>query len=384
MSYVKINLLVYFYAYFAAQLIFTYIHVYLPIYLYNTLNIDRTQLAFIQIFSYSAFFAKPLISIYFDRDNARKKFFLIISTIFICLGFSMTLFGAEILIALGLFMAITFAFLSVMDVVIDKSIVQSAESEREKSEGTLIMLMGSFAGAFCGNIFALMVFTDFSSKTQWLSFFSIGISIIFPMIIISLLFKDKRLSLEKFQNQNVKLTDSINKKAILILSIFILLAYGDKLYEYPLEPWFVNKYAEGNTAIFIFYSLLMIMVNALSQIIAAIISDKFNRKKIVIYSCAGIGVCQIVAPFLDLTGFLLIVAVMQFFAAFALVNAYCLMITYSTKQVLPFQIISCFAVLAQVIFVPLGTYMSGIMATEYIIIIAGILSIVSAMVLILL
>ncbi|MHA1758072.1 MAG: MFS transporter, partial [Promethearchaeota archaeon] len=167
MSYVKINLLVYFYAYFAAQLIFTYIHVYLPIYLYNTLNIDRTQLAFIQIFSYLAFFAKPLISIYFDRDNARKKVFLIISTIFISIGFSMTLFGAEILIALGLFMAITFAFLSVMDVVIDKSIVQSAENEREKSEGTLIMLMGSFAGAFCGNIFALMVFTDFSSKTQW-------------------------------------------------------------------------------------------------------------------------------------------------------------------------------------------------------------------------
>ncbi|MGQ4873656.1 MAG: MFS transporter [Promethearchaeia archaeon] len=384
MSYVKINLLVYFYAYFAAQLIFTYIHVYLPIYLYNTLNIDRTQLAFIQIFSYSAFFAKPLISIYFDRDNARKKVFLIISTIFISIGFSMTLLGAGILIALGLFMAITFAFLSVMDVVIDKSIVQSAENEREKSEGILIMLMGSFAGAFYGNIFALMVFTDFSSKTQWLSFFSIGISIIFPMIIISLLFKDKRLSLEKFQNQNVKLTDSINKKAILILCIFIFLAYSDKLYEYPLEPWFANKYAEGNTAIFIFYSLLMIMVNALSQIIAAAISDKFNRKKIVIYSCAGIGVCQIVAPFLSLTVFLLIVAVMQFLAAFALVNAYCLMITYSKKQVLPFQIISCFVVLAQVIFIPLGTYMSGIMATEYIIIIAGILSIASAMVLILL
>jgi len=54
------------------------------------------------------------------------------------------------------------------------------------------------------------------------------------------------------------------------------------------------------------------------------------------------------------------------------------MINLSEKQVLIFQVMASFTILAKVIFIPLGTALSANIATEIIIMIAGILITISA------
>ena len=64
---------------------------------------------------------------------------------------------------------------------------------------------------------------------------------------------------------------------------------------------------------------------------------------------------------------------MQIFSGFIIVNLFSLMVKHSHKKVWLFQLLAMFILLARVLLVPLGTYLSAFISTELIIVIAGIL-----------
>jgi hypothetical protein len=75
--------------------------------------------------------------------------------------------------------------------------------------------------------------------------------------------------------------------------------------------------------------------------------------------------------------FFILFGIMQIFSGIIVINLVSLMIHYSHKKVVYFQIIAIFAILASIIFIPLGTFLSTIIETELIIVIAGILKLLS-------
>ena len=93
----KRNYVVYFYAYFAAQVIFIYVNVYLPVYFFRVLDINRTELAFIQIFAYSALLIKPLLAIYFDKERSKRKILIIISSFGVVISFGIFILNLKLL-----------------------------------------------------------------------------------------------------------------------------------------------------------------------------------------------------------------------------------------------------------------------------------------------
>ena len=68
------------------------------IYFFNILHVNRAELAFIQILSYSVLLLKPLISIYFDKPDASKKASIIISSIGTVISFIFFLINLNFLI----------------------------------------------------------------------------------------------------------------------------------------------------------------------------------------------------------------------------------------------------------------------------------------------
>jgi len=68
---------------------------------------------------------------------------------------------------------------------------------------------------------------------------------------------------------------------------------------------------------------------------------------------------------------------MQIFSAFIVINLIALMIKYSQNKVTRYQIMAAFAILSMVIFLPLGTFLSALIATEILIVIAGVFKLVS-------
>jgi uncharacterized membrane protein YfcA len=75
--------------------------------------------------------------------------------------------------------------------------------------------------------------------------------------------------------------------------------------------------------------------------------------------------------------------IVYFYAYFAVnlclivVNVFALMIDYSKKKAVYFQLMATFYIVATAIFVPLGTYLSSKISTELIIVIAGVAKLIS-------
>lgn len=342
-------------------------------YFFNVLDINRTELAFVQIFAYSALFIKPLIAIYFDKVRSTRKLLIIISSFGVVVSYIFFIFNLNLLIVFGIFLGLNFVCISVIDVAIDKTIVEHSPDEKTKDRNASITQLGAIIGAIFPNLIAFLIFTDISSISIWNQFFLIGILAIVPLVIIGFILK---VNTPEFKEIKEDHEEDIDGKSIILIGIILFLYYGERIYEYPLEPWILEKFGEENLFLFLLFLLIIIIINALGVILAGITSNKFNRKKILTISSLIYGILLlIIAPFTDMITFFILFGIMQIFAGFMVINLISLMIEHSQNKVIYFPIMALFVFLAIVIFIPLGTYLSGFIATELIIVTAGILKI---------
>jgi len=370
----KRNYFVYFYAYFVSNLIIILINVMLPIYFFNILNVNRIELAIIQFAAYSILFTKPIISIYFDKVKSTRKIFLIISSIGTLISFILFTIYLNILAVFGVFLSINFFCTSVMDVVIDKMIVDYSPDERTRDKNAKYTYLGRMSGAIFPALISYLIFTDLYSIPSWYLFFLILSISIIPMIFFSFLLK---ISFSfKHTEENV-IDYKIDKKSILLLCICNFFAHGEQIYNYPLEPWIVDRWGDQYFSLLIIIFMIMILLNALGIVLASKVSNKYNRKKLLEISCLLYGLLMIIASFTDIITFFIIFGIMQIFAGFIVVNLFSLMVKYSHKKVWLFQLFTTFFLLARVLLIPLGTYLSAFVPTELIIVIAGILVLIA-------
>ncbi|TFG22739.1 MAG: hypothetical protein EU529_09580 [Promethearchaeota archaeon] len=342
----------------------------LPIYFFNILNINRIELAIIQFAAYSILFTKPIISIYFDKVRSTRKIFLIISSIGTLTSFIFLILYLNILTIFGIFLSINFLCVSVTDIVIDKMIVDYSPDEKTKDRNARYIFLGSMSGAIFPTIISFLIFTDIYSIPTWHLFFLILSFAIIPMIFMNNLLK---VPFDSDKKEVDTIDSDIDKKSIMLLCICAFFAYGEKIYDYPLEPWLVNRWGEQYFSLLLLILMIMILLNALGLLIASIISNRYNRKKILEISFFLYGSLMVIAPFTDKITFFIIFGIMQIFSGFLVVNLFSLMVKHSHKKVWLFQLLTSFILLARVLLVPLGTYLSAFVPTELIIATAGVL-----------
>lgn len=367
----KRNYLIYFYGYFAGSVKGTIIHVYVPIYLFNFLNVSRIDLAFIQIFSYSALFSKLLISIYFDKSMGKAWYWMIISSVASIIGFIILIMNLNLLLMYGIFLAINFFFGSILDVAIDKYIVIQSPSKKVKERNALCLNLGSLIGSILPMGMAIFFLTDIYSINSWNEFFFTGIIAILPLIALVLFFK--RGQEYKISEQKRITRKDINLKHVALMCIFVFFLYADGLYQYPLEPWALTKLGEENIGLFSMIMIVFIIIMTIGFLIAGTISHKFNRMKLIIVSTFIDGALIAIAPFTQIYVFFILIGGVYFCSGFIIINMISIWIDLSKGNVVYFQLMSLFATVSAAVFVPLGTYLSAIIPTELIIGIAGVL-----------
>jgi hypothetical protein len=374
MTLFKRNFLIYFYGYLVIQVIYIYINVYLPIYFFNIIKINRRDLALIQLFSYSALLIKPLMAIYFDKTKSKIKLMFIICSIGFFLSFVMVSFTLSTLIYFGIFLCINLIFGSLLDVIIDKLIVVNTPDLKTMEKNAMFSRIGALFGAIYPNLIFLIIFKDIYRSDTWDLFFLIGIFTIFPIIIIGFFINSGTILEESIQNIP---KDNINRKNILLMCVIWFLIYAEKLYEYPLEPFILEKYGEENFSLFVFFFIIIILIHSFSVIIAGLVSDKFHRKKLLLTSIISYGILMCIAPFTDMFTFFIIFGIMQIFFGFISINLVVYTIEFSKKKVIYYQLMSTAAILASIVFIPLGTYLSSLIDTEYLILAAGLILILT-------
>ena len=230
------------------------------------------------------------------------------------------------------------------------------------------IFLGGMSGAIFPTLISFLIFSDMYSIPTWHLFFLILSFAIIPMIFMSYLLKG---SFGSDKKEVDTIDNDIDKKSIVLLCICAFFAYGEKIYNYPLEPWIVERWGEQYFSLLLLLLMIMIILNALGIVIASIISNKYNRKKILALSLFLYGLLMIIASFTDKITFFIIFGIMQIFSGFIIVNLFSLMVKMSHKKVWLFQLLASFILIARVLLVPLGTYLSAFMPTELIIVIAG-------------
>ncbi|MFX0176443.1 MAG: hypothetical protein ACFE85_09455, partial [Candidatus Hodarchaeota archaeon] len=122
----KSNLIIYFYTYFSADMIFVYTRSYLPIYFSNVIKIDTTQLSFVLFLSYLALLSRPLISLYFDRKNSKRKLLVLISGLSILVNFSLLILNLHSTLLFGMLFAVVLISISINTVGVNKIMISNS------------------------------------------------------------------------------------------------------------------------------------------------------------------------------------------------------------------------------------------------------------------
>jgi len=411
----KTNYIGFFFLYFAISVIRIYLVIYLPVFLLNILFIDRSQLAFIQVFVYLVMFSGPLLGYLFDRYSKNKKLILISSSILFLASFLLSVFGGRNLGVFGLFLAINLLSQEIVKVGVSKMIIDHSSSEGVKDGNLAAINISSNVGSFIPSIVFLFTVSDIFNVNQWNGFFFIGFLSSLPIILSTILLRETASKPEKNLEQHEKNTISLggnNTLNLILLFLSYLLIWSDKLYQFPFSSWILTRFGEDGFNIYSLLYIVLILLNIGGWIIGQRISNKennkinkimaenhkklnlksdnqdeilyafklSNRKRIIAITVGLYAVLTFLMAFSDFLFLMIFLGLIQIIAGVMMLNYTSLMIAISNNgkyKTFTFQCLKIAYAFSCVIFIPLGTYLSAFIQIEMLFITVGFLATIS-------
>ena len=411
----KSNFIVYFFLYFAISVIRIYLVIYLPVYLLNILNVDRSQLAFIQVFIYLVMFSGPILGYFFDRYSKNKKLIIIFSSILFLASFLLSVLSGRNLGAFGLFLALNLLSQEIVKVGILKMIIDLPSSKSVKDSKIVAISISLNIGSFIPSVLFLFTVSDISNINQWNSFFFIGFLTSLPIILSAVLLKEKTNKPEKNFEQCERDIISLGGKNTLnfiLLFLSYLLIWSDNLYKYPFSSWILTRFGKEGFNIYSLSYIVLIFLNIVGWIIGQRISKKENKSinnikaknqnKLdltidnqveVLYAfklsnririiAITIGLYTVLTFLMAVSDFLflmIIQGIIYMISGVMMLNYTSLIMMISNNgkyKTFTYQCLKLAIALSYVILIPLGTFFSAFIQIETLFITAGFLSMLS-------
>jgi MFS family permease len=371
--------LVFIYGYLASILMLTVINTYLPIFYLNILGIPKAEVANVLFLALTTQFIKPVISIYFDKKPKKTKNFALIGSLCLIISFALLVFNLASLILFGIFLSTTFGFIFLVDVTIDKYIVAISLDDETREKNAYYTQIGAIMGSILG-VLLFMILVSSKAIGTWNQYFVI--IIIFAVPVIPIIFLLKKIG-EETEIKEVELGKNVIQEMksipIILMCIFLFLYSGDYLYDWVVESWILSKYGSGGIGLFSTFLIGWILIQTIGMILGRILSERLNKKPIIIYSLIAIGVIFIIGPYMGLMTMLILFTIMNFLSGFILIFILAIMLDLSEKKVLLFQYMSIYVIIARISLTPLGLLLYDYLPGESILTIAGILFTLSAL-----
>ena len=411
----KTNYVGFFFLYFAISVIRIYLVVYLPVFLLNILFINRSQLAFIQVFVYLVMFSGPILGYLFDRYSKNKKIILISSSILFLASFLLSVFGVRNLGMFGLFLALNLLSQEVIKVGISKLIIDHSSSAGVKDSNLAAINISSNIGSFIPSVLFIFTVRNIFNINQWNVFFFIGFLSSLPIIFATVLLRETTNKSEKnFKQSEVDIISlgGNNNLNLILLFLSYLLIWSDKLYQFPFSSWILTRFGEEGFNIYSLLYIVLILLNIGGWIIGQRISNKetnkidkimdnnhnkldleednqdemlyafklSNRKRTIAITVGLYAVLTFLMAFSDFLFLMIVLGVIQVIAGVMMLNYTSLMMTISNNgkyKTFTFQCLKMSYAFSCVIFIPLGTYFSDFIQIESLFITVGFLAMFS-------
>ncbi|KKN64315.1 hypothetical protein LCGC14_0492780 [marine sediment metagenome] len=367
--------------------------IYIPLFYLNILNVNRSELAFIQALTYTTLFASPLLGFLYDKyvnKEIQGKILLNASSIILCGSFLIFILLKEFLIMYGVFVVIYFFSKTLIKTGMS-SLFLTVVKESKSTKLTIILLVNTATIVSYFGISLLFNFNllNITSQNYWNIFFTIGWISSLPIIIVFLIFNNKidLLNLGK-NNKNTIISnskfDTRNYETLIIIIMYFsyVLAASDLIISFPLSSWIYEKFNETGFRIYSSMYIIFNLCSILGLYFSNLLCKKFNEKKIMFVL---INLYMVVLFLITISNFPIFIILNSClsFIGYAITVAYSSFITdFSNKgkyNNFKYQFLQTYHSLAAIIFVPIGTLSTNFLRVETLMSISCILNGISGL-----
>ena len=385
MELLKTNYLSFFMVYLIISLINTFIILYIPVFMLEILNVNRIQLSFVQFLSYLTLFLGPITGLFFDKFSHKKKQLMLVSSLLLLISFSFFNLNVNNLSYFGIFLSLNFTSRLIIKAGMSKLMLEASQFRNAKKNIILISNVSASIGSIIPIIIFNLIVYDINSIDLWTSFFNVCWFMSFPIMLTFFLIKDVSLNeniiaetkiIKPLSQKNIK-----NKHLSLVL-IFLanFLIWSDKLIEFPLTSYIFTKFGEEGFRNYTYLFFIFMFLNIGGWFIARRLKNEKKSFFNISISITIYASLMFFIVFSNLTTFLLIMAANQLIGGIMMSQFTERNIDASNlgkNTALSYELIRGSSILANLLFVPLGTLLSTFIPLEFLITIVVVMSLLS-------
>ena len=380
---------IFFLVYFTLGVFEAYFGLYIPLYYYEILDVNRNDLAFIQFFGYLSLIITPIFAYILDayiKSERNHKIFVYLCVILLCSCFSIFLINKNLLLLYGIFLGVYFLSRMVIRTIMSKIFLTlSVESPKIKHHMILIVNGATGVSFLVVSLVFDFVLKDIYSLPQWELFFIIGWLLTIPLIFIVLLLKKHTI----FREQGVKnindaiISEKSHKKSqkgfflfVVFLYISFFLASSDLIFISLVSSWIFTKFSEFSLRFYFNFYYVITICSLLGYYLASKIAKKRSNMFLLFIFCCFYLFFLVLLPFSNFPMFLMLqcgLAFVGYIANYMYVSIAQTMSVNTRYKTFVFQLLLMSQSIANIVFTPIGTSISAFISVEMLIFISSIL-----------
>ncbi|UCD01072.1 MAG: hypothetical protein JSV23_09325 [Promethearchaeota archaeon] len=385
-SYLKVNYVSYIFIYLNYTSIFVFLNNYFPILFFDVLDINRFLLAFMQFLAYSVLLLRPAFAFITDKYKIKgyqRRYYIIFSGYIFVLFYILMGLSFSNIFLFGVFLFLIFLSSTMLDVSTKSLIIDISETKEERKYAFFFIAFGQAIGNSIPLFLFVVLINDIHSINSWYALFISSFIFLIPLLSILPFISEKRqiesLFIESseifdFSNPNNLANYPNFKKILALVCIFVFFAFSDVIFAFPFFPFLLTKFGPIKFNLFNFILTFYFLINILSSAIGTFIIKRTSPKKIILILIPIIGSIYILYTIVDFPIFIILYFMGCSLATITNLNisVYVMKFKKANKSIY-FHLIASFKNLSIFIFLPLGTLLSNIINTEFIIIIGAII-----------
>ena len=380
---------IFFLVYFTLGVFEAYFGLYIPLFYYEILAVNRNSLAFIQFFGYLSLIITPLVAYIFDtriKSERNHKIFVYLCVILLCSCFSIFLINKNILSLYGIFLGVYFLARMFIRTIMSKIFLTlSVESPKIKHHMILIVNGARGVSFLLVSLSFDFIIKNIYSLPHWEMFFMVGWILTLPLLSIILLLRNNTIFSDQSSRKSNKDIESktIKKKSqkrIFWFAFFLFftffLASSDLIFLSLVSSWVFTTHGEESLRFFFSFYYIFNIFSLLGYLVASKIAKKISNIFLLFVFCSFYLFFLSFLPFSNFPLFIILqcsLSIVGYIANYMFVSISQTISVNTRYKTLTFQTLLTCQSLARIVFTPLGTFLSTTASVEMLIFISTIL-----------
>ncbi len=379
---------IFFLVYFTLGVFEAYFVLYIPLFYYDILAVNRNNLAFIQFFGYLSLIITPIFAYIFDayiKSERNYKIFVFFCVILLCSCFLNFLINKNILLLYGIFLGVYFLSRMFIRTIMSKVFLTLSVESPKIKDHIILIVNGTRTVSFLLVSLAFdFVIKDVYSLLQWELFFAIGWMLTLPLLSIVLFLRNNTI----FSDQNLKRSNNNiesknnkkNQKRVLWFVVFLYFAFflasSDLIFLSLVRSWVLTRYNERSLRFFLGFSYIITISALLGYYFASRIAKRVSNIFLLFIFCCFYLFFLVLLPFSNFPVFLVLqcgLAFVGFIANYMYASIAQTISVNKRYKTFVFQILLTCQSIASIVFVPIGTSLSALISVEMLIFFSSIL-----------